>query len=167
MAKRKPYKPPLQGDIGPQTAAQSAGASIRVRREDNGTETRYKRRSHALEVMFAAGKISERQREAGLALFKAYCITQMTGDAPFTKVYVDVSPNPANVALMQTERAQKFTELSRHIPKALRGPVWHVAIHNKHLRRGYSRNGNDAQVHTSMLQVALDLVANHAPVEIA
>lgn len=160
-AKRKrPYRPPVQGDIGPDTKAQRKGAVVTYFREDNGLEYRRRRRDHALEIMRSAATISARQCAAGLKLHELWCITEMTGDAPFTKVYVDTSPNPAAVAVAQAERLAAFVALSKHIPAALRGPVDHVAIKGRQLRDGYSRDSKDASSHAAQLQVGLDILAN-------
>ena len=162
MAKRKrePTLPP-QGDTGPDTAAQRAGTVILVVTEDSGTVFRRKRRDHALEIMADSGRISDRQCAAGLELHELWCKTEMTGDAPFTKAYVDNSPNPSAVVAAQIERVTKFTALSKHIPAALRGPVEHVAIKGRLLRSGYSLDSKDASMHCAQLQVALDILANH------
>lgn len=159
-----------QGDIGPKTPAALAGTTIMVFREDNGAEFRRKYRDHALEIMARSkhrnGKprqpeISTRQRDAGLRLHEAYCRTELSGDAPFTKVYVDVSPDPSAVALSQAERVTEYAKLMSEIPSDLRGPVWHVAVMSKMLRAGYSKDGKEAAMHKAQLQVALDLLANH------
>ena len=158
--KRKPILPP-QGDTGPNTAAQRAGAVILNVTEDSGAVFRRKRRDHALEIMASTGKISDRQCAAGLRLHELWCRTEMTGDAPFTKCYVDNSPNPSAVVAAQIERVAAFTALSKHIPAALRGPVEHVAIRGRLLRSGYSRDSKAASMHCAQLQVALDILANH------
>lgn len=139
-------------------------------REDNGAEFRRKHRDHVLEIMASSkrrnGKakqpeISTRQRDAGLRLHEAYCRTELSGDAPFTKVYVDVSPDPAAVALAQAERVTEYAILMAKVPQNMRGPVWHVAVMSKFLRSGYSKDGKEASMHKAQLQVALDLLANH------
>ena len=159
--KRKPLSLPPQGETGPDTAAQRAGAHIGVYAEDSGAVFRRKRRDHPLEVLAANNKISSRQCAAGLRLHEAYCITEMGPDAAFTRDYVDTSPNPAAVALAQTERITRFVAIFRHVPAAMKGVVWHVAINGKQLRAGFSRDGKEASSHCAQLQVALDLVANH------
>ena len=151
---------PPQGDIGPNTPAQRKGAVILNVTEDSGAVFRRKRRDHALEIMAASGKLSERQCAAGLRLHTLWCRTEMTGDAPFTKAYVDTSPNPSAVVAAQIERVAAFIAVARHIPAALRGPVEHVALKGKLLRDGYSRDGKDASMHQVQLQVALDILAN-------
>jgi len=163
MAKRKrrPYQPPVQGEVGPITPAQMKGAVILTLREKNGTEFRRKRRDHALEILHKGGKINARQCAAGLRLHELYCITEMGPDAAFTRVYVDTTANPSAVALAQAERLTKFIELSREIPRGMSGVVWHVAIKGRQLRDGYSRDSKDAGVHCAQLQVALDVLANH------
>ena len=164
MSRRK-YKRsvtlPPQGDIGPDTKAQRAGSVVLNVTADSGTVFRRKRRDHALEIMASTGKISDRQCAAGLRLHDLWCLTEMTGDAPFTKVYVDSSLNPSAVVTAQIERVAAFTALSKHIPAALRGPVEHVAIKGRLLRSGYSRDSKDASMHCAQLQVALDILANH------
>ncbi len=163
MPRRNKRKPPLlppQGDVGPNTAAQRKGAVILRVTEDSGAVFRRKRRDHALEIMAKSGKLSERQCAAGLKLHALYCATEMGPDAAFTRVYVDTSPNPAAVALAQTEKITRFIALFRHVPQALKGPVWHVAIKGHQLRAGYSRDGKDASMHQAQLQVALDILAN-------
>lgn len=168
--RRKIYTPLAQGDTGPMTAAQMEGAVLLSIREDNGAEFRRKRRDHALEIMASTkclngkpkqAEISTRQRDAGLRLHALHCVTEMSPDASFTRVYVDASPNPGAVALAQAERLAKFIELSRHIPRGMSGVVWHVAIRSRQLRDGFSRDGRDAQTHCAQLQVALDILANH------
>ena len=157
--RRKPSPPP-QGDTGPDTPAQRNGADVITYREKNGAEYRRKRRKHALEIMHGAGKINARQCAAGIKLHELHCIVEMTGDAPFTKCYVDTSPNPSAVSLVQAERLSGFVDLFRHVPSAFKSVVWHVAIHGKQLRAGFSRDGRAAQAHKAQLQVALDLLAN-------
>ena len=160
--KRKPQPLPPQGDTGPDTAAQREGSVILHVREDSGAVFRRKRWDHPLEVLVANNKISARQCAAGLKLHEAYCITEMGPDSAFLRDYVDTSPNPSAVALMQTERITKFVAIFRHVPAAMKDVVWHVAINGKQLRAGgFSRNSREASGHCAQLQVALDLVANH------
>ena len=158
--KRKPQPLPPQGDTGPDTAAQREGSVILHVREDSGAVFRRKRWDHPLEVLVANNKISARQCAAGLKLHEAYCITEMGPDAAFTRDFVDNSPNPSAVALMQTERITKFVAIFRHVPEAMKSVVWHVAINGKQLRAGFSRDKMEESIHCAMLQVALDLVAN-------
>jgi len=152
---------PPQGDTGPDTPAQREGAVILNVTEDSGAVFRRKRRDHPLEVLAANIKISARQCAAGLKLHEAYCKTQMGPDSAFTREFVDTSPDPAAVALAQTERIARFTALFRHVPAAMKGVVWHVALNGKQLRAGFSRDSKEAASHCAQLQVALDLVANH------
>ena len=159
--KRKPHALPPQGDIGPDTPAQRAGAVILNVIEDSGAVFRRKRKDHPLEVMVVAGKISARQCAAGLKLHEAYCRTEMGPDSAFTRDFVDTSPNPSAVALAQTESITRFIAIFRHVPPAMKPVVWHVAINGKPLRAGFSRSGKEASGHCAQLQVALDLVANH------
>ena len=168
--KKRPVTLPPHGDIGPDTPAQRAGAVYLVDVLPSGQKIQRKRRLHALEIMAASehqngkrkkAEISARQCAAGLRLHDLWCLTEMTGDAPFTKVYVDTSPNPSAVVAAQIERVAAFTALSRHIPTVLRGPVEHVAIKSRQLRDGYSRDGKDASEHCAQLQAALDILADH------
>lgn len=165
---KKPVTLP-QGDIGPDTPAQMAGAVVLSIVEDSGAEFLRKRKDHALEIMAGSkhlnGKpkkpeISARQCAAGLELHGLWCTTFKTGDAPFTKVFVDTSPNPAAVALMKAERVTKYKNLKEHIPKALLGPIGHVVLKGQLLLDGYSRDEKEALCHTAMLQVALDILGN-------
>ena len=163
MPRRRRKSPALlpQGDTGPNTEAQRAGAHIEAYTEDSGAVFRRKRRDHVLVIMAKAGKLSERQCAAGLRLHTLWCRTEMTGDASFTKCYVDTSPNPSAVVAAQIERVAAFSAAYKHIPPALRGPVDHVAIRGRALRDGFSRDSLDASMHSAQLKVALDILANH------
>lgn len=162
MAKRRrqPSAPPPQGDIGPDAPAQRAGATITVHREANGADFRRKRREHPLEVMLAGGRISQRQCIAGLRLHSLWCLTELSGECAFSRVKVDTSSRADDSTVAQLEHIARYVALAKHVPRALKGPVEHVAIRGRHLRDGYSRNGMDAASHAAMMMVALDLVAN-------
>ena len=163
---RKPYTPPPQGDIGPDTAAQRAGAVILTIREDNGAAFRRKRRDHALDIMYAAGKLTDRQHKAGMILFDAHCETQLSPASAFTKEPVDSTPDFSALILRAAERSAKFGRLYYAIPAAMRGPVSHVAVCGLQLMAGnevkppYSADWRAEQSHRAMLQVGLDILAN-------
>ena len=161
MPRIKPLRElPPQGDVGPQTDAQLAGAEIFTYRADSGARFRIKRRRHILEIMYEGGKLTFRQCRAGMALHGRYCKTQLSAESAFSRVFVDASPRPGDAAVKQAERVADLAKLSRHIPKGMREVVWHVAVLGQPLRRGFSRDGKEASMHSAMLKVALDLLAN-------
>ena len=155
-----------QGDPGPNTEMQRSGATITRFREDNGAWFLRKRRDHALEIMRDARRISTRQCDAGMILNKAFCKTELSPPSAFTKEVVDFTPDYGALILKRAELSGGFGRLYYAIPKAMRGPVNHVAVLGLMLRFGndyvapYSRDGHDESSHRAQLQVALDLLGN-------
>ena len=155
--RRRPSLPP-QGDTGPNTPAQLKGAEIIEVVEDSGAVFRRKHTDHALEIMAREGEISVRQRDAGLKLHALYCCTEMSPDASFTRVYVDVSPNPSAVSVALAERQSRFAAISRYIPTVLKGVVDHVVLRGHILSEGYSRDEHAESLHRVQLDIALDII---------
>jgi len=142
------------GDIGPNTAAQMAGAMVIIDEEKNGAKIQRKRRMHVLEHMKARRQISDLQCAAGLELHKRFCKTELSGESAFSRVFVDSSPRPGEVSLRQAERVTHLAALSKHIPSAMRPVVDQVVI------RGDKISGPNADSDKALLREALDLLAN-------
>lgn len=153
--RRRPSRPSqlAQGDTGPDTAAQRAGAVVLELQEDNGAVFRRKRRDHALEIIQRRGDISARQMAAGLVLYAAAADTMRSPESAFSRVYVDASPQPDNVAIMQAERVGRLAAITQHIPRGCWPIVEAVCVRSVVPARGFDD--------CARLQVALDIVGNH------
>lgn len=163
MAKkhRKPHRPEVWVDLGPDTPAQRRGTVLEPA-VHRGVAVRRRKREHALESLHRLphgnpNRISERQMRAGLELHHRWCATQLSA---YSEIKVDKTPDPTAAAVLQAQRVYDYEALSRHIPRASRATVEHVARDGRAIRDGLARNGMDASMHSALLKVALDILAN-------
>ena len=137
-ARRKPHKPAVP-PAWVETDAQMAGTTVELI-ERPGREPEVKRmRYHLLEHMAKShraannkgpwhpAQITERQRNAGLALHEAWCET-MCSPAQ-THVFVDKSVDWDGIAIASAERIATFADVSKFLPAKHRDVVLTVVIH--------------------------------------
>ena len=160
MAKRrsKPYCPPVQGDIGPDTPAQRAGSVI-VERNTGGGVIRYKRYDHVLTTMLRQGHIQPHHAAAGIELSKRWDNTWRSADLAWTRVYVDASPRPGDVNIRSLEAKARWTELSRVIRRECRAVVMAVCCHRMSIYPDFTKNSRRIAEYRHMLTTTLDDIA--------
>jgi|GEM_PF-6375812 len=165
--RRKPYKPvqmQVQGDLGPNTAAQRDGSKVEpVEGDKNGMHR--KRRVDWLEKYLKGEKckktgnmrikpfLSMRQYQAGCEIRNALEATQKSPDQ--TGERVDASPKPDANIDRQVDAISRYAAARKSVPRDHAYVVDHVCEQNRPLS-GLPK-GHD---HRSMLQVALDLAAD-------
>jgi hypothetical protein len=156
--KRKPYQPPVQGDTGPDTAAQRAG-SVLVEISSGGGIIRRKRHDHVLTTMLRQGHIQPRHAAAGLELFSRWEDTWRSPDLAWTRVYVDASPRPGDVSIASLEAKARWVELSRVIKRECRAVVMAVCCHRMSIYPDFTKNSRRIPEYRKMLTKTLDDIA--------
>lgn len=157
--RRQPHTPPVAADLGPDTAAQRAGATTEPR-VFRGHQVRGKRRWHVLESMRAQGRITERQMRAGLELHRRWCMTELSPGR--LGVFVDRTPDPSAAAAAGADRVRELAQLSAVIPHGCRTVTVAVCCEGRFItgRAGLTGGGRHAQALVTQLQAALDALAD-------
>lgn len=163
--RRKPAPlPTMQGDLGPNTPAQRAGVRLEpVEGDANGTHR--KRRVDWLE-RYHYGEVDKkgklrikpfldiRQYQAGVEIRNALEATQKSPAQ--TGERVDASPKPDANIDVQVDAISRYARARKAVPRAHAYVVDHVCEQNRPISEL-----TEKAAHKAMLQVALDLVANH------
>ena len=168
MARRKtkPDKPSFTGDVGPETEAAMAGATIEPLEREGRSTVRRKYRDHLLETLakprtyrgaVCPPQITARQRNAGIILFEAWCATETTPEKG--GVYVDASPDWAAVILGRIERTWAFANISRGIPGDCEDVVKRAVLMQIHPHEG-TTSPSEARRAMDRLRRGLDALAD-------
>lgn len=127
----KPANITLQGDHGPQTAAQMAGATIAMIAGDNPNRVAVKRRENVLERMHMEGKLSIAEYQAGMEIQEAYCQCEMLSSGGELKAKVDASPKPDKFIANQVDAQSRLNRAMKGVGQIYRPVVELVCWHNR------------------------------------
>lgn len=116
-----------------------------------------KRRVHPLEALHRSGKITDIQRDVGLALVDAYERTLTSRADPFAP-RVDASSNPSARAVRQVEKLDAWARLIAAVPRECLPVVLHVVCEGRAIRDGFAGDGHEAKAAIGRLVTALDHV---------
>ncbi len=162
--RRKPAPLPQQGDTGPDTAAQRAGAVILNITEGGGAVFRRKRRDDHL-ILMATGNgkrtaiITMRQAEAGIKLEEAWNATETSPGPAWTRVYVDCTPRPGDVNTHKLEASRVYADLRMVIPRDCRNVVEAVCCAGYSIKPGLTNDTRRAGTLKYQLRRGLDILA--------
>jgi hypothetical protein len=153
-------------DMGPDTEAQRAGKVIEDARIWDADKERWvnpngvkrARRIDLIESWANAGKVTERQLKAALALRVAYERTMRSPPA-IQKIQVDTFPKPdANIAII-VDRIGAFADVMRYVPSGCRAAVECVVLDNRGVN-GVGYKGRAYARGIELLREGLDAVAD-------
>jgi len=144
----------LAGDIGPQTAAQMAGAEIVAAEGDNPNGRVQKRRENVLTRMHRNRTLTMRQFQAGQEIQEAYCGCERlsSGNSDYSKPIVDSSPVPDRFIDRQVDAHTRLKLAMSRVPAQSRAAVEAVCWHNQQVK-------NEPMTRAA-LKIALNRVAD-------
>lgn len=148
----------VQGDIGPDTAAQRHGAQI-VEFNLGGSRIRRKRRNHLLDRMQRRGTLNSRQVVAGIELLDRWEATWLSPPPAWTRDHVDSSPRPGDVNVAGLEAKRRYIELSQWIEREWRWLVQAVILHEKPIRPALTKSDDAAMAYRAALRRQLNRLA--------
>ncbi len=164
MVKRRQPSLPPQGDTGPDTPSQRAGAVILNVTEGGGAVFRRKRRDgHLLKMTRPNGDgksiITMRQAEAGMKLEEAWNATERSPGPAWTRVYVDCSPRPGDVNTNKLEASRAYEDLRMVIPRDCRKVVEAVCCAGYSIKPGLTNDSRRAGTLKYQLRRGLGILA--------
>ena len=136
---------PKQGDTGPDTPAQRAGAVVLEVQDGGGPVFCRKRRdNHLIKMATPNGKrcaiITMRQAAAGIKLEEAWNNTELSPGPAWTRVYVDCTPRPGDVDTNKLEASRAYSDLRMLIPKDCRHVVEAVCCAGYSIKPGLTND---------------------------
>ncbi len=153
-----------QGDTGPDTPAQRAGAVILEVQEGGGAVFRRKRHdNHLIKMATGNGKraaiITMRQAAAGMKLEEAWNATERSPGPAWTRVFVDCTPRPGDVDTAKLEAAGAYADLRMVIPRDCRRVVEAVCCAGYSIKPGLTNDTRRAGTLKYQLRRGLDILA--------
>lgn len=147
---------PLQGDWGPRTAAQMAGAVIIPVEGDNPNGVARKYRELPIDRMARLAILSQRQHQAAREVSDAWCECEKLSSGGPLKERVDSSMNPAAIAAEQADALSRLNRSMKAVGSIRRYVVEWVCYDNRRVEELAGPYG----VHMANLLQALDEIAD-------
>lgn len=154
MARRKPHRPEVWTDTGPDTAAQRHGATyMQVKGGRIGEIRRY--RQHPLEAMHARGTLSLSEKERGMSAVALFEGTQRGGGQ--LRERVDGRSDPDLSAVLQCDAQFAYARAVQDIPGRCKLAYRHVVEFGLPLWRlkGCQQNSKERRRQWLLLREAL------------
>lgn len=150
----------IEQKLGPVPGARSGSLYVEEAVEGDANGRKRRRQIHPLDKMLEKGLVTKNQYRGGMALASAWEATFQSPSRSLADPMVDTSSQPDKAIQIQMQQREKYTWLSRELPRESTKLCHHVCCEARFLRDGFSRNGREVMLHLEQLRIALDCLAD-------